>query len=697
MAVSPLRCALLSSALVVAEACTSIAVGRAATVDDSTLVTQTDDCAECDSRIVHIPARDHAPGSMRPILPYAASFPREVSDRSPQYSESDGRPATEPLGYIPQVLHTFAYWETTNPIMNEHGVGFGETTIDRTRLSAFQPNTTNFFYTHEAMKVALERCKTARCALRTMGDLVDRYGFYGDSPFSGESVSVIDPDEAWVFQVTVGARGKSAAWAAQRIPDGHVAVVANGATIRHIDVHDEDNFMVGANLFSAALEEGLWDGKEAFDFARMMQPDTMEVVPRYTSMRMWRIYSRLAPSLDIQPHVDPLAMPFSVRVEVPVSHRTLMDMHRDHYEGTEFDMRNGALAGPFRDPNRLEGGRGQRAVRGEIPRAISIPRTSYAVVVQSRPKKLAAKLGSAGVAWYASDAPATSVFVPFYANSSWGHEEPSDYGRGSMFKFDRKCAWWAFDFVANWMELDYENMSQVVVPAVKKAQDSLDASVARIEAKAGHLVSQGKREEALQVLSDWQTSAQQDVVDKWWQLADYLVVRFNDGFDNQCIDAGGPPRDVDKGQPSCKVGVPIGYPAWFLEEVGYGFDIRPHFVKPAGRTPPSMFSMGAQIDGPEGAPWMELLSPPVVVDTYWQGTKVRGQAGATQIAAATQAPQADLSAQLSAVGSGPALPQCLGVLAGVFVAVAGMVTSYLAGLRQGRREHLPDYYCYIQQ
>mmetsp|Transcript_140125 Transcript_140125/g.364228 ORF Transcript_140125/g.364228 Transcript_140125/m.364228 type:complete len:685 (+) Transcript_140125:58-2112(+) len=684
MAVSPLRCALLSSALVVAEACTSIAVGRAATVDDSTLVTQTDDCAECDSRIVHIPARDHAPGSMRPILPYAASFPREVSDRSPQYSESDGRPATEPLGYIPQVLHTFAYWETTNPIMNEHGVGFGETTTEA-RLSAFQPNTTNLFYTHEAMKVALERCRTARCALRTMGELVDRYGFYGDSPGSGESVSVIDSIEAWVFQVSVGAKGKSAAWAAQRVPDGHVAVVANGATIRHIDVHDEDNFMVGANLFSAALEEGLWDGKEAFDFARMMQPDTMEVVPRYTSMRMWRIYSRLAPSLDIQPHVDPLAMPFSVRVEVPVSHRTLMDMHRDHYEGTEFDMRNGALAGPFRDPNRLEGGRGQRAVRGEIPRAISIPRTSYAVVVQSRPKKLAAKLGSAGVAWYASDAPATSVFVPFYANSSWGHEEPSDYGRGSMFKFDRKCAWWAFDFVANWMELNYENMSQVVLPAMAKAQDGLDAAMARMEQQAAAMVAGGQREQALRLLSEWQTKAQQDVVDKWWQLADYLVARFNDGFDNQCIDAGGPPRNVDRGQPSCRVGVPIGYPAWWLEQVGYDFDIRPHYVKPAGLTPPASFAAVQAAQAPAGAPWANLLSSPVWLNNFWSGTGVRGQA-----ALANPTGQATLP-----VGTWDS-SHALALLAALLVTPAALATAFQMGVRHGQRERLPDFY-YIQQ
>merc|ERR1719230_2436744 len=99
--------------------------------------------------------------------------------------------------------------------MNEHGVGFGESTTFAI-LSASQPNTTSLFYTNEAMKVALERCKTARCAIQTMGDLVEEYGFYGDGAGSGESVSVNDPTEAWVFQVTPGARNASAMWAAQR-------------------------------------------------------------------------------------------------------------------------------------------------------------------------------------------------------------------------------------------------------------------------------------------------------------------------------------------------------------------------------------------------------------------------------------------------------------------------------------------------
>jgi dipeptidase len=45
------------------------------------------------------------------------------------------------------------------------------------------------------------------------------------------------------------------------------------------------------------------------------------------------------------------------------------------------------------------------------------------------------------------------------------------YASGNRFNFTRDSAWWAFDFVSNWMQINFKNMSRVYVyPAVAEWQ-----------------------------------------------------------------------------------------------------------------------------------------------------------------------------------------------------------------------------------
>ena len=60
--------------------CTTIAMGKRATVDGSTIVTHNADCKNCDYRVSRTPARKHAPGSNATILKYRAEYPRYVTE-----------------------------------------------------------------------------------------------------------------------------------------------------------------------------------------------------------------------------------------------------------------------------------------------------------------------------------------------------------------------------------------------------------------------------------------------------------------------------------------------------------------------------------------------------------------------------------------------------------------------------------------
>lgn len=551
------------------DGCTSIIVGKGATVDGSVITSHANDCQDCDFRMAYVPARDHAAGSRRKIYDAVWSqYPRVVDlDRSAQYHPGAGISESKVLGDIPQANHTYAIWESTYSLINEKGLGMGESTCSANLVGTAtkEPGDGGALFTvGNLMSVALERCETARCAIALMGDLAERHGFYGEDPGrggAGEAVTIVDQaGEAWVFHVSGGleertgaawAGRRGALWAAQRVPDGHVAVVANNFIIRRVDPEDTENFMTHPGLLELAQEAGLWSGEGEFDFLSVMAPDIrhfqynpeLPPIPMYATLRMWGVFRSAAPSLGVAATDDPYRFPFSVPVDKKVGHGDVMDWLRSHYEGTEFDMTLGALAGPFQSPNRVEGGVGQQRVPGQFARAYSIPRTSYAQVTQSNVKEPAT--------WFAADAAASSVYVPFFSSvlATGGDFESDLYGEGSMKEFSFKSgstqnAWWAFDFVANWMELSYNNMSkQYVYPKVRQVQNEVIDQAAAAVASGADLAKVSK-------------GIQRRVVDEWWELAGMLVVRYNDGFFN-----------FPESNPQT-VGA-IGYPPFWLEMIGY--------------------------------------------------------------------------------------------------------------------------------
>lgn len=65
-----------------AHGCTTIAVGRAATVDGSVMATHTDDGSSgSDARLGWLPAADHPPNATRPV--YYGALPLPLSISSP--------------------------------------------------------------------------------------------------------------------------------------------------------------------------------------------------------------------------------------------------------------------------------------------------------------------------------------------------------------------------------------------------------------------------------------------------------------------------------------------------------------------------------------------------------------------------------------------------------------------------------------
>lgn len=572
------------------DGCTSIIVGKGATVDGSVMTSHSNDCQDCDWRVVYIPAKDYPPGAQRTVYDGSwGQYPRLVDpERAAAYQPDAGITASTVVGHIPQVSHTYALWESSYALMNEHGLAMGESTCAAQLVgNSTKDGGDAMLAVRTLMSLALERCTTARCAIQTMGDLAAQYGFYGEDPGmggAGEALTVIDADgEAWVFHITggvpashsgaswVGMRG--ALWAAQRVPDNHVAVVANTFIIREVNPEDSHNFMVHPGLFDLAQEAGLWDGRGSFNWYESMQPDPITFlsnpIPMYATLRTWGVMRHAAPSAAYPLNEDLRTFPFSTPVDGKVENLDVFNWFREHYEGTEYDMETGVLAGPWQSPNRAEGGLGMQQVHGQFARAISIARTSYTAVLQSGIPQ--------PVAWFAPDAPASSVFVPFFASvaRNGGAFDEESYGQGSMKSFSfsaiSKPAWWAFDFVANYMEISYRNMSRTYVyPAVHSLQSTV---VNRTQFAVAAAAAAGNDATIGAALGEAQTQIQRHVTETWWSLAEMLVVRYNDMSFNFPDHA---PQETAS----------IGYPAFWLDMIGFDNDFwRPKWIQPADHAP----------------------------------------------------------------------------------------------------------------
>lgn len=544
-------------------ACTTMIAGKEASADGSVMVSHSDD-GLADGSVIYVPAMNHKPGSKRAVyyshcaLDFKPQWGATVShrivtkDRGPGYDKK-GVPPSVPLGFIPQVAHTYAYFDANYGLMNEHQLSIGECT-DKAKVHPEPEPGKRIFYSAELSRVALERTRNAREAIKLMGELIEKYGYYG----TGETLLVADPNEGWVMEMAgYDMDGKDGVWVAQRVPDDRVFVAANQFRIREV-IPDSKEMMFSKNIFAVARQKGWWNPSMGpLDFTSVYGDGEFHH-PYYSLRRVWRAQSLLAPSLNLPAWVEgpfTRVYPFAVKPDKKMTVSALFAIHRDNYEGTEFDLTKGPAAGPFGNPNRFEGNaesvadkEGKLApLAGEFERPLNIYRCVYSYVIQAR-KWLPSAIG--GVVWFGPDRPATSVLMPFYAGAL---DLPPSVQRADILKLDRLSMWTAFNYVANYSMLKYSYMIQNIRVVQERFEGNAFAGQKEIEAKALALWNQGDKMGARKLLTGYSDSNAAALLKEWWKLSEFLYVKYNDGYIN-----------TDK-----EIGQPVFYPAWWLKQVGY--------------------------------------------------------------------------------------------------------------------------------
>ena len=528
----------LCSAWVAGMACTNFLVGKDASVDGSTMISYAADSYALYGHLHFAPAADHAPGAMR-----------EVNDWD----------TGKPLCSIPQVAHTYNVVGN----MNEHQLTIGETTWGgRSELETGE----GIDY-GSLMYIALERCKTAREAIKCMTDLVAEYGYAS----SGESFSIADPNEVWMLElIGKGKVEKGAVWVATRIPDDCIAAHANQARITTINFKDKENWMWSKDVVKFARKLGYYTGKkdEDFNFQEAYAPYDFSGL-YVCEARVWSFFRKF--SNDMDKYFDFASgktfvetggkdagerMPLYIKPNHKVSAQELKDCMRDQYEGTPLDITQGPDAGPWNSKLRY-GSLGFKldSVQYLYERPIATQQTAWSFVAQMRGYE-SAKAG--GILWFGVDDAASSLYVPMYSKIT---EIPECYaeGNGDMYTYSPTSAWWTYNIVANWAYTKYSAM----MPDIKKVQaaweDKFNSQVDAIDAQVATM----DKEQAAEFLTKYSCVQASESTQAWKELGIYLFVKYLDGQERKEKD--GEFLRNPYGLPEGPNRVP--YPAEFLQSI----------------------------------------------------------------------------------------------------------------------------------
>jgi dipeptidase len=480
-------------------ACTNFLITNGASADGSSMITYSADSHDIYGEMYHWPARDYQPGSMLDIYEW------DTGDY---------------LGQIPQVAHTYS----VVGLINEHQVSIGETTWGGRK--ALRDSTAILDYGN-LMFIALQRSKTARQAIEVITDLVAEHGYYS----SGESFSIADPEEVW-FMDLIGktAENPGAVWVARRIPDGYISGHANQARIRQFPLDDKNNCLYAPDVIDFAREMGYYEGPDKdFSFVEAYASLTYNKL-RFCEARVYAMFNRAAPSLNLSmDYVKGVAgaepMPLFIKPDRKLSVHDVMELMRDHFEGTEFDMTKDIGGGPYACPYRW------RPLTWEVDgktyvneRATSTQQTGFSFVSQMR-SWLPDAVG--GVTWFGVDDTYSTVYTPIYCSIN---RVPISYavGTGDFHNFTWDSAFWTFTWVANYAYSRYSEMIEDIIIVQRDLEGRTLAEQAAIDAAAVALYKESPQL-AVDYLTEYSCSTADATVARWRRLGEDLLVKYMDG------------------------------------------------------------------------------------------------------------------------------------------------------------------------
>jgi len=530
-------------------ACTNLIVSKGATADGSTFITYAADSHTRYGQLRYCPAADHPEGATLKLYNYG-SLKFQIE--------------------IPQPAHTYQ----VVGFINEHQLAIGETTWGgREELAHGSGKGIDY---GNLIYVTLQRARNCREAIKVMHELVSTYGYAE----GGESFSIADPNEVWIYEIINKGDELGAVWVARRVPDGYICGHANQARIttfpqmrkesyksidsrnlKYID-RPEVECVYASDVVKFAKQRGWYSGKDAdFSFADTYNPLTFSGL-RACEARIYAMFNRAADGMKryeafVMGDKNAERLPLWVKPNRKLTVQDVMALMRDHYEGTPMDMTQDVGAGPFHCPYRWRPMDfevdGQKYVH---ERAISTQQTGFSFVAQCR-AWLPSKLG--GIIWFGVDDTYSTVYCPVYCGVT---QVPVCFeeGNGSMSRYSETAAFWLFNRVANFCYLRYDAM----IKDVQKVQQELETDFVRDEtAHAKRWAQEDNERRLVGELNRFSNDRAERMMRRWKELDELLLMKYIDG--NIKHEKDGKIETTETGVVRFPQQPP--YPAWFYRQI----------------------------------------------------------------------------------------------------------------------------------
>lgn len=436
-------------------ACTTVLVGKKASIDGSTMIARNDDTflPLTPQRFYVEPANDHQEGEW---VSNQNGFKAPLPKKAYRYS----------LTPNVEVDKEGVYAESG---FNEKNVAMSatESVYGNERALAFDPLVKDGLAEDSLQSMVLPYIDSARDGVKYLGDLIKKYG----SP-EGNGVLFSDKHEVWYMEIVTGHH-----WVAQRIPDDAYAIAANQVAIQQVDFKDSDNFMYSDGIQKFVKKYHLNTDKEGFNFRHIFGTDN-EKDRHYNTPRVWFGQKYLNPEIEQSPTSSDL--PFICHTDHKISVEDVEYILGSHYNETPYD--------PF--------SRGNEATK-TLFRPISMNRTQNSHVLQIRND---VDNNSNAIMWLCFGVPAFSPYVPFFANAT----DTDDTYANTPVHCDDVSAYWIYRKLSMLVESHYSEF----------IQDDVDFLTDMKEQLRRHVQNAIDESQALQgqELTDYLTGQNHDVV-----------------------------------------------------------------------------------------------------------------------------------------------------------------------------------------